>query len=167
MAGRDSAVFTDLWGDDDWRELSVRAQWLYSVLLSRPWPFPGGGSKWVPGRFAALARDIDAATVTALAEELRCAGWLALVNDGEVALPLLRRERTSLYRYWDASGSLLYVGISNDPDKRDRQHGTKPWKSLASRRRVEWFATRPEALLAEAIAICTERPRFNVLLAVK
>jgi predicted GIY-YIG superfamily endonuclease len=72
-------------------------------------------------------------------------------------------ERTALYRYFDASDDLLYIGISNDPDFRWKAHlygsDRNGWPSKAVRRAVEWFASRPLALAAEAIR--TECPRHN------
>lgn len=70
--------------------------------------------------------------------------------------------RTSLYRYYDADGVLLYVGVSNNPKNRDRSH----LKHSAFSRFVhwhegQWFASREEATGAERLAIRDEHPLFN------
>lgn len=72
-------------------------------------------------------------------------------------------ERTALYRYFNADGDLLYIGISIDPDGRLKAHrdNHEPWVSEAARRSVEWHDTRADALKAEEEAIKAERPRFN------
>ncbi|MEU5976352.1 winged helix-turn-helix domain-containing protein [Streptomyces sp. NPDC047315] len=74
-------------------------------------------------------------------------------------------ERTALYRYFDAEGVLLYIGISNDPDNRARAHRYEPrpdgWPERAVRREDEWHRTRAAALAAEAEAIRAERPLYN------
>lgn len=166
--GRDvGAILEELNGFDDWRALTMGAQWLYTSMLLRPHPAAGGGSAWFPARQACLAADQDRATIVEFAAELEAAGWLAYSDDGEVAFAIIKREPTALYRYWDAQHVLLYVGISNDPGRRDLQHNAKPWKPSATRREVEWFGTRDEAAFAEATAIRVERPKFNIIMAVK
>lgn len=74
-------------------------------------------------------------------------------------------DRTALYRYFDADGGLLYIGISNDPDFRWKDHlygsSRRNWPSEAVRRTVEWHDSRPLALKAETDAIKAERPRHN------
>ncbi|MEU0660255.1 GIY-YIG nuclease family protein [Streptomyces lavendulocolor] len=73
--------------------------------------------------------------------------------------------RTALYRFHDADGGLLYVGITNDPDHRRGQHArdaADTWYPLAVTREVVWFDTRAEAETAEREALANERPRFNV-----
>lgn len=71
---------------------------------------------------------------------------------------------TALYRYFDAEGRLLYVGVTRDPAKRDGEHvKLSPWRARAHRRSVEWYASRPEALAAERSAIRSELPAHNIL----
>jgi len=72
--------------------------------------------------------------------------------------------RTALYRFYDAHGQLLYVGISCDPDARWKAHRyeePKEWCPLVASRTLEWLDSREEALAAEVIAIKSEKPRFN------
>jgi hypothetical protein len=72
-------------------------------------------------------------------------------------------ERTALYRLYDSTDSLLYVGIAEDPKKRWGEHAAdKPWWSDVSRRDVEWFAGRDLAEDAERLAIASEGPLHNV-----
>lgn len=74
----------------------------------------------------------------------------------------MSNEPTSLYRFYDAAGTLLYVGISNNPARRWKQHAdTKPWWSDVDRKTVEWLASRAEAEAAEAEAIKAEKPLHN------
>lgn len=73
-------------------------------------------------------------------------------------------ERTSLYRHYDAAGVLLYVGISTAHIRRLKDHRFGScWYWDIARIEVEHFASRPEALAAEAAAIRRERPRYNTL----
>jgi hypothetical protein len=68
--------------------------------------------------------------------------------------------RTQLYRHFDASGALLYVGISIDAGVRLKRHD---WATAVARSEITVFPTRAEAAAAEAAAIRTEHPKFNVV----
>jgi predicted DNA-binding transcriptional regulator AlpA/predicted GIY-YIG superfamily endonuclease len=69
---------------------------------------------------------------------------------------------TTLYRMYDASGTLLYVGISNRPLDRKGQHKShQPWWTEIVSMTLEHYPTRQEALTAETRAIVGECPRYN------
>lgn len=71
-------------------------------------------------------------------------------------------ERTALYRFYDNTSLLLYVGVTSDPDRRWSQHEeTKEWWPQVASKTVEWCASRPEALDKERIAIRIEKPLYN------
>lgn len=73
-------------------------------------------------------------------------------------------QPTTLYRFFDADGQLLYVGISARGAARWSEHaGDKPWWPKVAQTTTEHFASRPEAAAAETEAIRTERPRHNVV----
>jgi predicted GIY-YIG superfamily endonuclease len=70
--------------------------------------------------------------------------------------------RTALYRLYDESGTLLYIGISHQPEVRFVQHSKlKEWWPRVTRREVQWFDDRPTAAKAEERAVRTEDPEFN------
>lgn len=73
------------------------------------------------------------------------------------------KKPTYVYRASDAAGSLLYVGITHDPDQRLKSHRYKAqwWKDAS---RMEWllFPNRRAALDAEREVIDTEHPSHNV-----
>lgn len=72
--------------------------------------------------------------------------------------------KTCLYRHFDSSGRLLYVGISLNSIKRLQQHfANAEWFKDISRIEIEWHPTRIEAMAAEAIAIAKENPVFNIV----
>lgn len=82
-----------------------------------------------------------------------------------MALSLARPDgkQTALYRFFDAQGSLLYVGIANDPRTRWSSHkGEKRWWGEVATKTLDWFTTREEAERVEESAIVNERPRYNV-----
>lgn len=68
----------------------------------------------------------------------------------------------ALYRHYDDSGVLLYVGISIKPDERAEQHRrNSPWFPLSVRCEVEWFDSAADAHDVERQAIDLESPLFN------
>jgi len=68
---------------------------------------------------------------------------------------------TALYRYWDARGQLLYVGVSKTPVARLEQHTTQSWVGDIASITLKWFSIKQEALSAECRAIRTEHPLHN------
>ena len=69
---------------------------------------------------------------------------------------------TALYRYFEADGTLLYIGISNQPLFRHDQHIRAEWFPYARYYCAECFPCRRIAEWAEAIMIRAEDPEFNV-----
>lgn len=68
-----------------------------------------------------------------------------------------------LYRFFDADGVLLYVGISLHGIQRMSNHQTtQPWWSSVSRTSLEHFPDRESAREAERAAIASEGPRYNI-----
>lgn len=69
---------------------------------------------------------------------------------------------TSLYRYFDRHGALIYVGITRRGIARNVEHNnSKEWWHYVARQEVEHFDTRAAALRAETDAIRTHQPPFN------
>lgn len=89
--------------------------------------------------------------------------WARAQEVVEPPAPRQPRERTELYRHFDAADRLLYVGISLSTVARLSQHMLgSPWAGEIARITVERFATREEAALAELRAIVEERPLHNI-----
>lgn len=71
--------------------------------------------------------------------------------------------RAVLYRYFDAGGRLLYVGICDSLPRRHEQHRRNaPWFSRVARMDAEWHEDRGAALAAEKEAIRNEGPVHNI-----
>lgn len=70
-------------------------------------------------------------------------------------------EGTALYRYLDADGRPLYIGITGDVKQRRKEHVYQPWHREAASYVVEWHATLKEAANAEVRAIKAEKPTYN------
>lgn len=70
----------------------------------------------------------------------------------------------SLYRFYDSTGQLLYIGITNRIPRRLDEHGEeKPWYLEVADVKVEHHPDRHAALSAEKAAIKTERPKYNIV----
>jgi predicted GIY-YIG superfamily endonuclease len=71
-------------------------------------------------------------------------------------------ERTAVYRLFDASNALLYVGISKRIGTRWEQHArAQPWWPLVTHQTVTWHPSREDAETAEKAVIRDERPVHN------
>lgn len=69
---------------------------------------------------------------------------------------------TTLYRAYDNGGRLLYIGITNNFNRRLSGHaGKSGWAPLVDRWERQEYLTRSSAMTAEARAICAEDPEFN------
>lgn len=69
---------------------------------------------------------------------------------------------TSVYRYFDERGILLYVGITSRGMSRNREHNiSKEWWSYVGSQDVEHFPTREAAHAREVELIEQYRPPFN------
>lgn len=69
---------------------------------------------------------------------------------------------TSVYRYYDAAGILLYVGVTSRGTARNREHwSSKHWWQFVAHQEVDHLATRAEALRRERHLITSYRPPFN------
>jgi predicted GIY-YIG superfamily endonuclease len=84
------------------------------------------------------------------------------------AVPYLRRTRkanksTFLYRFYDAAGVLLYVGVTDNLAERTWSHArASTWMEFAVRSTIERYAKRTEAEEMEVAAIRGEGPLFNL-----
>jgi len=71
---------------------------------------------------------------------------------------------TTLYRMFDGTGQLLYVGISSRAATRFKEHSAdKPWWNQVALITTEHFGTRLQAQTAELAAIASEHPIHNIV----
>lgn len=68
----------------------------------------------------------------------------------------------ALYRHYDASNTLLYVGVSLNALVRLQQHKVSHWFDDITRVDIQKFASREEVLEAERVAITSENPVHNI-----
>jgi len=71
--------------------------------------------------------------------------------------------KQALYRWFDADGVLLYVGISSTLPSRVKQHSkSAAWFDEASFMTIEWHEGRSAVERAERRAIAIEAPLYNL-----
>ena len=76
---------------------------------------------------------------------------------------MYRAGFTTLYRAFNQSNELLYIGISCSVMNRMQGHkGQSCWFKEMTTLKTEHYDTREEALTAESKAIKEEKPRYNV-----
>jgi predicted GIY-YIG superfamily endonuclease len=69
-----------------------------------------------------------------------------------------------LYRFFDTAGRLLYVGITQNPQLRLRDHrAMKDWWAEVANVTMEHFDSRQAVEAAERIAVRTENPVHNTV----
>lgn len=76
-------------------------------------------------------------------------------------MPPRWREPAAVYRLWDSSGNLLYIGSAYDPELRCKEHRKKPWWPQVASRTEEWHSNRGTAYIEEMKAIAVERSKYN------
>lgn len=86
MAREFAQIRLDIWADDDWRDLSCCAQWLYLHLLSSPALNFAGVTDWRPARIAAVTADLRAPDVEMFAVELEQGDFVVIDRETEECL---------------------------------------------------------------------------------
>lgn len=67
-----------------------------------------------------------------------------------------------LYRFFDASRSILYIGVSVSVTTRLAAYRRRGWGELITFAKLEKYPSRWDAMCAEARAIATEKPPHNL-----
>lgn len=76
----------------------------------------------------------------------------------------LREKTHVLYRCFNGKKRLLYVGMTNDPAERFRQHSKdKIWWRYVDHITLQRLPSRKDLAAAEAAAIAAEKPQFNIV----
>lgn len=94
MARSHARIFTSIWRDDDWRNLSAEAQRVYLLLLSQPTMNHAGVLPLTVQRWANSCVDTDSADVIQALKELQEARYVVVDPDTEEVLvrSLMRRD---------------------------------------------------------------------------
>ena len=88
-------------------------------------------------------------------------GWKATGPNAPKSLRTPADYPTYVYYFYDRQGNLLYVGITDNIERRWAQHAAKPWWHMVARKEYVQYPTRTEAARVEAHQIRTQRPTFN------
>ncbi len=73
-------------------------------------------------------------------------------------------NKHSLYRIFDESNKLIYIGISDKLLDRVRSHTKKKdWSGQIHKITIEYFNTRLESEEAERLGIINEKPAYNIM----
>lgn len=86
MARDHASIRIDIWNDDDFRALTIHAQFLYLQLLSSATLSYAGVADWRPVRIAALSSDADKGNVQQAANELAGRSFIVVDDDTEEVL---------------------------------------------------------------------------------
>jgi hypothetical protein len=71
-------------------------------------------------------------------------------------------RRCALYFHYDLDDVLLYIGITDQPVQRGKEHAAdSEWVRFAHRMEARWYDSRPAALEAERVAVESREPVFN------
>ncbi|WIC40283.1 GIY-YIG endonuclease [Gordonia phage Holliday] len=69
-----------------------------------------------------------------------------------------------LYRFYNRAGVLLYVGITDNPLRRWKEHSkSKPWWPEVSQLTQDWYPDRASVEAAERHFIVNEHPKYNIV----
>lgn len=75
-----------------------------------------------------------------------------------------QRRTCYLYRIYGRAGTLLYIGISVDPNRRIQEHHRdQPWSWRIHHVEVQKFPSVAQAMAMEKKEILTKRPKYNVV----
>ncbi|MEU6221847.1 GIY-YIG nuclease family protein [Streptomyces sp. NPDC047022] len=72
-------------------------------------------------------------------------------------------DSCAVYRLFNNAGEIIYVGISQDPDKRIQTHARKTWGHEIARHEWKWYANVREAKEKEQRLIEKYEPQHNIV----
>lgn len=78
----------------------------------------------------------------------------------------LAKRKTCVYRLFDKTGTLLYIGKTVNPNQRFKQHAEEQiwWPQVdMSKTQIVWYPNWDWAGKVEVASIKAERPRFNII----
>lgn len=78
----------------------------------------------------------------------------------------LARRKTAVYRLYDRSGELLYIGKTVHPNERFKEHAKEQiwWAEVdMSKTSIEWYPNWGWAGKVETASIRSERPKYNIV----
>lgn len=86
MARDRANINTNIWTDDDWRDLSAEQQWLYMLLLTHPTLSYAGVADWRPARLAKSAGGVSRQDIERVGQELQAQQFVFIDDETEEVL---------------------------------------------------------------------------------
>ena len=116
MARERASINIDIWGDADFRNLTVAAQALYFKLMSHPKLDYCGVVEFHPGRLAALSNEQTAADVMRAAQELSWTYYCVFDQDTDEVMVrgFLRHDGVLLQPKLSVSAAKAYAAIGSN-----------------------------------------------------
>lgn len=154
MARDHTRIHTDIWGDDDWLDVSPEAQHLYFVLYTWP-PSLCGAGDWQPRKIAARSRTWTVPRVLDAAEELVAGDFVFIDIDTEEYLIRSWVKHDGLYRVQNmavsvanaranlASRTLRGVVVHELAKLKLAEPELESWKKDAVRKMLEQKSVNP------------------------
>jgi hypothetical protein len=99
MAQDFAPLLRSIWSDDDWRSLSVDAQWAYKMLLSHPDRNSAGVLPLTVRKWTRLSVDLTAARLLEALSELDTAGFVVMDEETEEVLVRSFIRRATVYKH--------------------------------------------------------------------
>jgi len=157
MARDHTRIHTDIWGDDEWLDLSPGAQHLYFVLYTWP-PSLCGAGDWQPRKIAARSRGWTVPAVLDAAEELIAGDFILIDLDTEEYLIRSWVKHDGLYRVQNmavsvsnaranlASRTLRGVVVHEVQKLRRAEPDLESWKKDSVRNMLEQNSVNPSSV---------------------
>lgn len=156
-----SRIWHDIWGDDDWMDLTPAAQHLYLVLYTSPDRSLCGAGRWWPAGIAQRAKNWTAEMLERAAEELETAPGQFLIIDRTTEEYLLRSwiKHDGLFRVQNmcvsmanarnalASRTLRGVVVHEVRKLRAKEPSLKSWERDTVVKMLDQKAIDPASLL--------------------
>lgn len=98
--------------------------------------------------YLSALHEVDPKAATELRDHLRGGGRLS-------------DRKTAVYQIRDAGGRLVYIGMTDNPERRMRQHSEKWWWPREPQVTVDWYGSRNEAKSVETKMIGLLKPPQN------
>lgn len=157
----------DLWGDEDWRKLSMGAQHIYILILSHSTLNYAGVADWRPGRLAALTAGRTPDDIRRDAQELSKAAFIYAdeVTEEVLVRSFLRHDGVIKHPRLHVSMAKDYAGISSSAIKAfvafelQKLNTESPTLALWDDARVQTILkATPRNLKGEIMAAAIEKP---------
>lgn len=169
MARDHARIRLDIWADDDYRQLTSSAQWLYEHLLTSPSLSFAGIADWRPARIAAHTADLTAHDVELFAADLEDGQYVVIDRTSEEVLVRSFVKHDGLLRSPNMSKALVksHAEIASSVlravviDQLKRLEIAHPEFAAWNVKPVEQLLTKRSMTVEEAFEMLPPNPSVN------